>query len=79
MIFLPLGATSRRVRQRFRGQPCAVSHIVLIVYSEVKHIRLAAELDVPPQPPEDASSRKRKLAAILHADVVGFQPPDGRG
>jgi len=27
---------------------------------------------VPSQPPEGASSRKRKLAAILHADVVAF-------
>jgi adenylate cyclase len=33
---------------------------------------LAAKVDVPPQPPEGASSRKRKLAAILHADVVAF-------
>jgi adenylate cyclase len=33
---------------------------------------LAAKVDGPPQPPEGASSRKRKLAAILHADVVAF-------
>jgi class 3 adenylate cyclase/TolB-like protein/Flp pilus assembly protein TadD len=34
---------------------------------------LAAKVDVPPQPPDGASSpRKRKLAAILHADVVAF-------
>jgi adenylate cyclase len=33
---------------------------------------LVAKVDVPPQPPERASSRKRKLAAILHADVVAF-------
>jgi len=33
---------------------------------------LAAKVDVPSQPPEGASSRKRKLAAILHADVVAF-------
>jgi adenylate cyclase len=34
---------------------------------------LAAKVDVPPQPPKGASSsRKRKLAAILHADVVAF-------
>jgi adenylate cyclase len=33
---------------------------------------LAAKVDVPLQPPEGASSRKRKLAAILHADVVAF-------
>ena len=26
----------------------------------------------PPEPPGESSSRKRKLAAILHADVVGF-------
>jgi adenylate cyclase len=37
-----------------------------------QYIRLAAKVDVPPQPPEGASSRKRKLAAILHADVVAF-------
>ena len=49
----------------------AVSHIVLIVYSEVKH-PLRPELDDPPQSPAGASSRKRKLAAILHADVVAF-------
>jgi TolB-like protein/class 3 adenylate cyclase/Flp pilus assembly protein TadD len=29
-------------------------------------------LDSPPDPPAESSSRKRKLAAILHADVVGF-------
>ena len=34
---------------------------------------MAAKVDVPAQPPEGASSsRKRKLAAILHADVVAF-------
>ena len=33
---------------------------------------MAAKVDVPSQPPEGASSRKRKLAAILHADVVAF-------
>jgi adenylate cyclase len=33
---------------------------------------LDAKLDVPPHPPDGASSRKRKLAAILHADVVAF-------
>lgn len=33
---------------------------------------MAAKLDVPPPPPDGASSRKRKLAAILHADVVAF-------
>jgi adenylate cyclase len=31
-----------------------------------------ALLDNPPDPPEGSSLRKRKLAAILHADVVGF-------
>jgi TolB-like protein/class 3 adenylate cyclase/Tfp pilus assembly protein PilF len=29
-------------------------------------------VDNPPRPPGESSSRKRKLAAILHADVVGF-------
>ena len=33
---------------------------------------MAAKVDIPPQPPEGASSRKRKLAAILHADVAAF-------
>ena len=32
---------------------------------------MPALLDIPPHPPEEAP-RKRKLAAILHADVVGF-------
>lgn len=36
------------------------------------HTRVRPELDVPPQLPGEASSRKRKLAAILHADVVAF-------
>jgi adenylate cyclase len=47
----------------------AVSHIVLIVSSEVK--RLLPRPDDPPQPHQQAS-QKRKLAAILHADVVAF-------
>src|SRR5262245_11098566 len=34
--------------------------------------RVRPELDVPPQPSGEASSRKRKLAAILHADVVAY-------
>jgi adenylate cyclase len=42
------------------------------VYGRVKPIRTPADLDVAPQGPEEAPSRKRKLAAILHADVVGF-------
>ena len=29
-------------------------------------------LNNPPRPPAESASRKRKLAAILHADVVGF-------
>ena len=29
-------------------------------------------VDNPPNPPGESVSRKRKLAAILHADVVGF-------
>src|SRR5215469_2419120 len=29
-------------------------------------------LDNPPGSPEETASRKRKLAAILHADVAGF-------
>jgi adenylate cyclase len=42
------------------------------VYGKVKPIRTPADLDVAPQGPEEAPSRKRKLAAILHVDVVGF-------
>jgi adenylate cyclase len=42
------------------------------VDEEVRYIRLDAKLDVPPDPPEGASARKRKLAAILHADVAAF-------
>jgi len=34
--------------------------------------RLRPEPDGPPQPRQQASSQKRKLAAILHADVVAF-------
>jgi TolB-like protein/class 3 adenylate cyclase/Tfp pilus assembly protein PilF len=33
---------------------------------------MRAVLDKSPFPPEEPASRKRKLAAILHADVVGF-------
>src|SRR5262252_2289722 len=33
---------------------------------------MRALLDNPPDPPGESLSRKRKLAAILHADVVGF-------
>src|SRR5580704_8116963 len=33
---------------------------------------MGGPLDNPPHPPGEASSRKRKLAAILHADVSGF-------
>jgi adenylate cyclase len=33
---------------------------------------MGGPLDTPLHPPGEASSRKRKLAAILHADVVGF-------
>src|SRR5580704_8312644 len=33
---------------------------------------MGGPLDNPPHPPGEASSRKRKLAAILHADVAGF-------
>jgi adenylate cyclase len=43
----------------------------LVVYSEVK-TRLRPEPDGPPQSREQASAQKRKLAAILHADVVAF-------
>ena len=41
-------------------------------YGKVKPIRTPADLNAAPQAPEEAPSRKRKLAAILHADVVGF-------
>src|ERR1700757_4919830 len=33
---------------------------------------MGALLGNPPEPSGQSSSRKRKLAAILHADVVGF-------
>jgi adenylate cyclase len=33
---------------------------------------MRAVLDNPPRPPGESPARKRKLAAILHADVVGF-------
>jgi class 3 adenylate cyclase len=33
---------------------------------------MRAMLESPPHPPGESPSRKRKLAAILHADVVGF-------
>src|SRR6202011_6237542 len=33
---------------------------------------MRALLDNLPHPPEESTSRKRNLAAILHADVVGF-------
>src|SRR3954447_14496461 len=42
------------------------------VYGKVKPIRTPADLDVVREDPEEAPSRKRKLAAILHADIVGF-------
>ncbi len=43
-----------------------------VVQGEVKPIATRTGLDVSPRNPEDTASRKRKLAAILHADVVGF-------
>jgi class 3 adenylate cyclase/TolB-like protein len=46
--------------------------MVPIVYGEVKPIATRTGLDVPSRRPEDAASRKRKLAANLHADVAGF-------
>ena len=33
---------------------------------------MRARLDSPPDPPGETPARKRKLAAILHVDVVGF-------
>jgi adenylate cyclase len=44
----------------------------LIFYSEVKGTLLRPEPDVSPQLPQQGPSQKRKLAAILHADVVAF-------
>ena len=46
--------------------------MVLFPYDEVKPIAARTGLGIPPRYPEDTASRKRKLAAILHADVVGF-------
>src|ERR1700736_2640851 len=40
---------------------------------------MRALLDNLPHPPEESTSRKRKLAAILHADVVGFSRLMGGG
>src|SRR5690349_9321746 len=48
-----------------------IPHMVSIVYSEVT-TRLRSAPDGPPQSREQASSQKRKLAAILYADVVAF-------
>jgi adenylate cyclase len=42
------------------------------VHSEVKHTRVPAEPNGPPRASEETLYRKRKLAAILHADVVAF-------
>jgi adenylate cyclase len=42
------------------------------VYGRVKPIRTPADLDAAPHGREEAASGKRKLAAILHADVVAF-------
>jgi class 3 adenylate cyclase/TolB-like protein len=41
-------------------------------YGKVKPIAARTGLDIPPRYPEGTASRKRKLAAILHADVVAF-------
>jgi adenylate cyclase len=46
--------------------------MVRFLYGEVKPIAARTGLEIPPRHPEDTSSRKRKLAAILQADVVGF-------
>src|SRR5215469_6864338 len=45
---------------------------VLPDHCEVKPIAAGTGLGTPLGHPEDTASRKRKLAAILHADVVGF-------
>ena len=50
----------------------AVSDIVQSVYGQVKPIPTPVALDAAPQGSEETPSRKRKLAAILHADVVAF-------
>ena len=44
----------------------------MIFYSKVKGTFLRSEPDVSPQLPQQGPSQKRKLAAILHADVVAF-------
>jgi hypothetical protein len=49
--------------------------LIFLVRSNASATR--ALLDNPPDPPEGSSLRKRKLAAILHADVVGFSRPMG--
>src|SRR6516165_9160240 len=48
----------------------AAPRIVRPAHPEVKPIRPRDQLDVPPQSAEEVTSRKRKLAAILHADVL---------
>jgi class 3 adenylate cyclase/TolB-like protein/Tfp pilus assembly protein PilF len=45
---------------------------VRLADGEVKPIAAQTGLETRARHPEDAASRKRKLAAILHADVVGF-------
>ena len=46
--------------------------ILRVVCGEVKRTAMGTLLNNPPRPPGESASRKRKLAAILHADVVGF-------
>ena len=48
------------------------SRIVRLACGKVKPIRSPRQLHVVPRSSEEAPSRKRKLAAILHADVVAF-------
>ena len=45
---------------------------MLSLSGEVKGRRVRPVLVHPPQLPQESASRRRKLAAIVHADVVGF-------
>jgi adenylate cyclase len=45
---------------------------VLVACGEVNASTMQTRLDHPLHPPGESSSRDRKLATILHADVVGF-------
>ncbi|MGA8196001.1 MAG: adenylate/guanylate cyclase domain-containing protein [Acetobacteraceae bacterium] len=55
-----------------RGQPIRRLYDTTLIQGEVKSIRTPTDTAALTSAPEAAPTRKRKLAAILHADVVGF-------